>query len=414
MTGETSVSDTSAQRRRNLELIILLGLIAAIGPLSIDTYLPSLPAIADEFGAASSLVQQSVSAYFFGLAAGQIIAGPFSDRFGRRPILFAGLVLYLLATLASVLAPTVGLLIVGRAVQGLGASVTPAAGRAIIRDVWSGNRAARAMSFVMMVMAFAPLIAPLIGGQIFAHLGWRAIFWLMFGFGALLVGLVLFRLPETNRPEQRGSVRMADFFRAYGHILANARAWGYLLAGGLSFATMFAYITGSPFVYIHFFNINPQYFGFLFAVNVIGLTFGNWLNSHYVTRLGYRRLLGGGVAVSLLGALALLACSLTATGGIVAVVITLFITVAPISMVGANAIAGLLNLYPHSAGAASALFGVAQFGLGALAGVIVGALHSGTPVAMALTMTIMAGGAFLSWLLLRLLHRVAPDRPEVE
>lgn len=412
MTGRSAAE--AARRRRNLELIVLLGLIAAIGPLSIDTYLPSMPAIAAEFGVAASLVQQSVSAYFFGLAAGQIVAGPFSDRFGRRPVLFGGLALYLAATLACVLAPGIGVLIIGRAVQGLGASATPAAGRAIIRDVWSGNRAARAMSFVMMVMAFAPLIAPLIGGQIFAHLGWRAIFWLMLGFGALLVGLVLFRLPETNRPGATAGVRITDYFRAYGRILASAHAWGYLLAGGLSFATMFAYITGSPFVYIEYFGVNPQYFGFLFAVNVIGLTLGNWLNSRFVTRLGYRRLMGAGIVVSALGVAALLACAITTTGGIIAVIVTLFIAVGPVSMVGANAIAGLLNLYPRNAGAASALFGVAQFGFGALAGVLAGVLYTGTATAMALAMTIMAGGAFLAWLGLRLSYRLAAHRAAVK
>src|SRR5699024_8551233 len=166
---------------RNVELIILLGLLAAIGPLSIDTYLPSMPAIAAELGATSSLVQQSVSAYFIGLAAGQLICGPCSDRYGRRPVLFVGLGLYLAATLACVLAPTIGILIAGRTLQGLGAAATPAAGRAVIRDIWSGDQAARAMSFVMMVMAFAPLIAPMLGGQIFAWFGWRAIFWLMAG-----------------------------------------------------------------------------------------------------------------------------------------------------------------------------------------------------------------------------------------
>src|SRR5699024_3196706 len=213
------------------------------------------------------------------------------DRFGRRPVLFIGLGLYLIATLISVLAPTIGILIIGRLVQGLGASATPAAGRAVIRDIWSGDRAARAMSFVMMVMAFAPLIAPILGGQIFTYFGWRAIFWLMVGFGAFLVMLVQFRLPETNGPERRAGVSIGDYFRAYRYLLASGRTWGYLLAGGLSFATMFAYITGSSFVYIGYFDIKPEYFGFFFALNVIGLTLCNWLNSRFVAHFGYLYLL---------------------------------------------------------------------------------------------------------------------------
>lgn len=401
-------SSMQKKSTRDVELIILLGLLAAIGPLSIDTYLPSIPAIADALDTSIPVVQQSVSAYFFGLAAGQIVCGPFSDRFGRRPILFAGLVLYLVATLACVYAPTIDILIVGRAVQGLGASATPAAGRAVIRDIWSGDMAARAMSFVMMTMAFAPVIAPLLGGQIFTYFGWQAIFWLMAGFGLLLIALVLFRLPETNTPERRAGVSIGAFFRAYRYVLTSRRAWAYLLTGGLAFGALFAYITSSSAVYIEFFGVDPQYFGFLFAINVIGLTLGNWFNSRYVAHFGYQKLLGAGTAISLVGVTILLVCSLQAVGGIAAVIIALFIAVGPVAMTGANAIAGLLNLFPKNAGAASALFGVFQFGLGAVAGTFTG-LFAGTsaPTAMALAMIIMAGGAFLGWLWLRQLERSA-------
>lgn len=397
------------KKNRDLELIILLGLLAAIGPLSIDTYLPSIPTIADVLGTSTAVVQQSVSAYFLGLAAGQIVCGPFSDRFGRRPILFFGLVLYLIATLACAYAPSIGVLIIGRAVQGLGASATPAAGRAVIRDIWSGDRAARAMSFVMMVMSFAPVIAPLLGGQIFTHFGWQAIFWLMAAFGVLLLALVQFRLPETNGPERRAGVSIGAFFRAYRFVLADKRAWGYLLTGGLSFAAMFAYITSSSSVYIDYFGVNPEYFGFFFAVNVVGLTLGNWFNSHYVARFGYLKLLGVGTAISLLGTIMLLVSALAAAGGIASVVIALLVATGPVSMMGANAIAGLLNLFPKNAGAASALFGVFQFGLGAVAGSFTGLFASASPpAAMGLAMVIMAGGAFAAWLWLRRLERQTP------
>lgn len=393
---------------RDVELIILLGLLAAIGPLSIDTYLPSIPAIANMLGTSIPVVQQSVSAYFLGLAAGQIVCGPFSDRFGRRPILFIGLVLYLIATLACVYAPTIDVLILGRAIQGLGASATPAAGRAVIRDIWSGDMAARAMSFVMMTMAFAPVIAPLLGGQIFTYFGWQAIFWLMAGFGLLLMALVVFRLPETNGPERRAGVKLGAYFRAYRYVLADRRAWAYLLTGGLSFATLFAYITSSSAVYIDFFGVDPEYFGFFFAINVVGLTLGNWFNSRYVAHFGYEKLLGAGTAISLLGVIALLLCALQTIGGLTAVIIALFIAVGPVSMTGANAIAGLLNLFPKNAGAASAMFGVFQFGLGAVAGSFTG-LFAGTsaPTAMAAAMTIMAGGAFLGWIWLQQMERSA-------
>ncbi len=388
----------SQQRTKvsDAELIVLLGLLSAIGPLSIDTYLPSLPAMASEFAVAVAGVERSVSSYLLGLAAGQVLAGPLSDRYGRRPVLLVGLGLALLASLACAYATDADTLVLARAMQGLGTAAMPAAGRAMIRDVWSGDQAARAMSFVLLVMAFAPLVAPLLGGQLYVYFGWRSIFWLLSACSVLLMALVLFRLPETNSRERREGVQLFTYFTAYGQVLASGRAWAYLLCGGLSYAIMFAYITGSPAVYIGLFGVDPQHFGFFFALNVIALMLGNWLNTRYVARWGYRRLLGIGTVVSVLGVLALLFCALTGTGGLAAIVITLFISLMPVGATGANAAVGLLNQYPHNAGGASAMFGVAQFGFGALAGFLVGVFHAGSAVAMALSMLLMAGGAFIA------------------
>lgn len=391
-------SGTAGRARRDAELILLLALLAAIGPLSIDTYLPGMPAIAAELHVAISAVEQSLSAYFVGIAAGQVVCGPLSDRFGRRPILFGGLALYLLATVACVVAPTAGVLVAARAVQGLGASAMATASRAVVRDLWAGNRAARAMSFVMMAMAFAPIIAPLLGGQILVYLGWRAIFWLMFGYGVLLVVLVAWRLPETHGPARRAGVRLRQSFCAYAQVMRSATAWGYLLAGGLSYAIMFGYIIGSPFVYIEFFDVRPDLFGFYFALNVIGLTLGNWINTRLVMRWGYLRMLGAGIVVSAAATAALVLVASLEMGGLPAVVLLLFIAVAPVSMTGSNAIAGLLDRYPANAGAAAALFGVCQFGFGALAGLLSGLLHTGNAAAMAWAMLIMALGALFAWL----------------
>lgn len=390
--------DVPVRVRNDAELIILLALLAAIGPLSIDAYLPAMPAIAADLRVASPVIEQSLSSYFVGLALGQVICGPLSDRLGRRPILFGGLVLYLLATVACVMVPGAHGLIAGRALQGLGASATPAVSRAVVRDLWSGNRAARAMSFIMMAMAFAPIVAPLLGGQILIYLGWRAIFWLMFFFGLLLVALVALRLPETHGPARRANVRLFDHFVAYRLVLSSARGWAYLLAGGLSYAVLFGYIIGSPSVYIEFFGVRPDIFGFYFGLNVIGLTLGNWFNSRFVMRWGYLRMLGMGILVTSVGTLALLLFAQSGAGGLTAVVLTLFIAVAPVGMSGANAIAGLLDRYPDNAGAASALFGVSQFGFGAVAGVLASAFHTGSAAGMAWTMLVMALGAMVAWL----------------
>ncbi|HET7674098.1 MAG TPA: Bcr/CflA family multidrug efflux MFS transporter [Gammaproteobacteria bacterium] len=385
---------TSTQTR-NAGLIALLGLLTAVGPLSIDTYLPSLPTIARELGASSAAVQQSVSAFFFGLAAGQIIYGPLSDRFGRRPALLLGFALYLVAGVVCALAGAIHVLIAARAVQGFGAAASASAGRAVIRDRWKGDEAARAMSFVVMVMAIAPLLAPVVGGQILEYFGWRAIFWMLTAFALLALALVTFRLPETNGPERRGDVRIAATYQAYWHLLADARVRAYLFCGGFVYAVMFAYIVSAPFVYIDIFGIDPQYFGFFFGLNVVGLIIGNYANGRLVVRLGHQRMLGIGAAITLLSSLALLGAALAGAAGIATVVVTLFFAVGPVGLVGANTVAGLLNLYPRNAGAASALFGVFQYGLGAAAGVAAGALYAGTPLAMGLVMALAAAGPFL-------------------
>jgi len=397
----------SKTHTQSVGIILLLAFLAAIGPLSIDTYLPSLPAIAADFGANSSAAQQSVTAFFVGIAAGQLIAGPLSDRYGRRPILLIGFGLFFITCIACALAPNIETLIYARLLQGLSAAVSPAAGRAMVRDIWEGNEAARAMSYITMAMVVAPLLAPMIGGVIMSYWEWRTIFWFLLAFAALALALVLIRLPETNGPEKRGDVRLPDYFRAYGRVLSEQQSWAYLLCGGFSLATMFAYITGSPFVYIEIFNVPEAYFGFFFGLNVVGLFLGNLINARLVTRFGYLTMLVAGVTTTLIGALLLLFTSYFAIGGIVAVVIGLFIAVAPASMVGSNSTVGLMNKFPRNAGAAMGVFGVAQFGLGAAASFLVGVFYTGTPVAMALAMAITAACSFLAMLWLVQIHRQA-------
>lgn len=395
----------SKTQSQSLGIILLLAFLAAIGPLSIDTYLPSLPAIAADFGANSSAAQQSVTAFFIGIAAGQLIAGPLSDRYGRRPVLLVGFGLFFITCIVCALAPNIETLIYARLLQGLAAAVSPAAGRAMVRDIWEGNEAARAMSYITMAMVVAPLLAPMIGGVIMAYWDWRMIFWFLLAFAAIALALVLIRLPETNGPEKRGDVRLPDYFRAYGRVLSEQQSWAYLLTGGFSLATMFAYITGSPFVYIEIFDVPETYFGFFFGLNVVGLFLGNLINARLVTRFGYLHMLAAGVVTTLLGSLLLLYTSYFAIGGIVAVVIGLFIAVAPASMVGSNSTVGLMNKFPRNAGAAMGVFGVAQFGLGAAASFLVGAFYTGTPVAMAAAMAITATGSFLAMLWLTYTYR---------
>ena len=383
-----------------LGLIALLGTLTAFGPLSIDMYLPGLPAIAHEFGTSAAHAQQSLSSFFLGLAVGQLIYGPFSDRFGRRPVLITGTSIYIVASLACLLSPSIGGLIGARLVQGLGGAAGPVMARAIVRDLYSGRNAARVQSFVIMVMAVAPLIAPLVGGYVVSGVGWRSIFGILLAFGVLCFGLVLFVLPETHDPAKRAGARIARKFAAYGRVLTNRYAVAYLLCGGMTFGSLFAYISGSPFVYIQVFGVQAQHFGYYFGINVLGLVIGNYINGRFVLRHGVHRMLFGGTTLAMIAALGLLTVSLLNIGGLWGVAIPLFFTTSVIGLVGSNTIAGLLEIFAENAGAASALFGVFQFGCGALAGAAVGLLQHGNAVAMA---TVMAGGtvgAFLAQLYL--------------
>lgn len=395
-----SRATTGATAVAGFGLIAVLGFLSAVTPLSIDMYLPSLPTLAGELGTTSSMAQISVSTFFFGLALGQLLYGPLSDRFGRRPALALGFGLYLVASLACALTRSIEMLIVARAVQGLGAAASPSAGRAIIRDHWSGNAAARAMSFVMMVMSVAPLVAPLLGGQVLAWLGWRAIFWILAGFAVAALGMVALALPETNGPVRRGDVRMGAVYRIYGQVLADPRALAWLVCGGLVSASMFAYITSAPFLYIELFGVDPQLFGFYFGLNIIGMVLGNLVNGRLVSRFGYRRMMEAGTLVLLLASVALALATGAGFGSLPVMVACLFFAVGVVAMASANAVTGLLDLYPRHAGACSALFGLAQYGLGALAGFAAGAFYTRTPLAMAWIMAACGAGACAACLVL--------------
>lgn len=392
---------TQAQSR-GLGIILLIAFLSAVGPFAIDTYLPSIPAIAKDFDVTSAVVGYSVGSFFFGLALGQLIAGPLSDRYGRKPVLFIGFALFLLATVACALAPSIEFLITARALQGAAASASPAAGRAIVRDLWSGNEAARAMAYVSMVMNIAPLLAPSIGGVILMYSDWRTIFWALVVFALMALFFISFLLPETNGPEQRQEVPLLDYFRAYGKVLRNPKTWGYLLSGGFSTATMFAYIAGSPVVYIEVFGVEPKYFGLLFGLNVVGLFICNWLNSIYVMRYGYHALLFIGAVMTTLGATALLMTSYLQVNSVLTIAVALFFTIAPISFVSSNCNVGVLNLFPRNAGAVNAVFGLAQFGLGAATTVLIGLLFTGTELAMAQVIWLAAISSFAAtiWLFL--------------
>jgi DHA1 family bicyclomycin/chloramphenicol resistance-like MFS transporter len=388
-------------RGRYFIFIAVLGMLTAIAPLSIDMYLPAMPGLAEEFSVDPAYVQYSLSLFFLGLASGQLTYGPLSDRYGRRPILYFGITLYLIAAVACALSTSVGMLIVARAAQGFGAAAAPVMSRAVVRDRFEGSKAASVMSFVVMVMATAPLVAPIIGGLVLTFATWQGIFWLLCLYALMCLVALTVLLPESHPPERR--TRDRSLFAQYVGYLALLRRGPialFLICGGLMFGALFSYVAASSFVYISQFGVDKTVFGFYFGANVLAMLIGTAANGRLVMRFGYRALLGVAVANTLACSLVLLMTTLSGFGGFWGVAIPLFFLLSTVGVAGANTVAGLLDLAPDAAGAASALFGVVQFSCGALATWLVGVL-GGDAAAMAIVMCMASAGSTGAYLLLR-------------
>lgn len=364
-------------------LVIWLAALVAFGPLSIDMYLPSLPQIAEELAAPQSRIQQTITFFLAGFSVGMLLYGPLSDRFGRRRLLIGGISLYLLASIGCALADTADSLLLWRTVQALGGAAASVLARAIVRDLFALNEAAKILSQMHLITMVATLLAPLVGGYLILLSGWRTLFGVLFVLAGVCLLAVLLKVPETLPPERRGK-SVAGAFKAFGFILGQRRALGYILCMGMAFAGMFTYITASPFIYIDYFGVSPQAYAWLFALNIGGIMVVTFLNARLVTRLGPQTLLWGGASLALIAGLALAVLGSSGLGGVYAVVVCLLLFISVTGLMSANAIASLLSLYPHYAGAAAGLAVAVQFGLGTALSALTSLLHDGSPTPMSL------------------------------
>ena len=396
--------DTSASGGKKPDagssLVWILSLLAAAGPMSIDMYLPGLPTIAQDFGVPAAAVQMTLSAFFVGFGVGQLLSGPLSDRYGRRPMLLLGSAIYVAMSIGCALAPTVEWLSLFRLLQAFGGGAAVVITRAVIRDRFDMAGGARMMSQMMFVVAFAPLFAPLLGGQLLIWFGWRPIFWVLVAYGVVCFAAVALALPESLPAASRVGRRLGTAFVGYFIVLRNRQTLGCMLAGGLSFAAMFAYISGTPFVFIEYYQVPMQYYGLLFGLNVIALMIGARLNSRYVMRVGVRYLLMAGVVICAVAGLATLVAGLTGWGGLWGLLVGLWFSVGSLPLIGANAISLASEPFPAQAGAVSALFGMSQFGIGAFSGALVGVFHDGTPFPMTAVIAVCSMASLLVALVL--------------
>ncbi len=398
---------TTTYQGSYIKLAITLGILTAFAPLSIDMYLPGLPTIAREFQTDTAAVQQTLAVFFIGLAMGQLFYGPLADRLGRRAPLIFGCALYSLACIGCALAPSIQSLVLLRFAQALGGCAGVVIGRSIVRDLFDQRESARMYSFLMLVMGVAPITAPLIGGQLLLAFGWRSIFVTLSGFGLLCLGLVLFGLPETLPPERREKTGLGAVLRNYASLLADPRFMGYALAGGLASAAMFAYIAGSPFVFIELNGVAPEHFGWLFGTNAVGLIIASQLNRRLLLRYENGQILTVALAVTALSGLLLAGLTALGIGGFPTLLVVLFCCIASTGFVGPNSTAAAMAPYGNKAGSAAALLGATQFVCGAAAGSLVGVLHNGTALPMTGVIALCGVAAFVILQVLAL--RVSPQ-----
>jgi DHA1 family bicyclomycin/chloramphenicol resistance-like MFS transporter len=388
-----------------LGTIILLGSLTAIAAMSIDLYLPSLPAIGREFAVDAPSVQRTMSAFFIGMAAGGLIYGPASDRFGRRPALLAGIAVYFLASLACAVAPTIDWLIAGRFAQALGACSGQVIARAVVRDRYHHQDSARIFSLLTLVLGVAPMVAPTIGAWLVTFATWRAIFAVLAAVAVVIGVAVATRLTESRSAVTAAQAAGESVVGSFAALLRQKRLIGYLLAGSLNGATLFTYIASAPDLLITQYGFSARAFAFAFAVIAVGVIGSSQVNRGLLGRFDSNQILG---VAGLIGALAGVGLVIAAfTGGQWPTLVMLFTVLSSYGFIAANATAGALGVDPLRAGAASALIGSASFAVGAVAATIAGMFHDGTPRPMAVVMAVALAGAALALHTLALTRRVA-------
>nr|WP_234315108.1 Bcr/CflA family multidrug efflux MFS transporter [Streptomyces globisporus] len=403
----------TAARRTGLLVTLVLGGLTALPPLSMDMYLPALPEVTGALRAPAATVQLTLTACLAGMALGQLVVGPMSDKWGRRRPLLAGMAVYVLATAVCALAPTAELLIGFRLLQGLAGAAGIVIARAVVRDLYDGVEMARFFSTLMLISGVAPIIAPLIGGQILRLTDWRGVFHVLTVIGALLTLVVWRFLHETLPPERRHEGGVGQALRTMRGLLADRVFTGYMLTGGLAFAALFAYISASPFVVQEIYGASPQTFSLLFGLNSVGLVAVGQINGKLlVGRVSLDKALGCGLGVILLAAVALTLMTTGVLGevGLAPIAAGLFVLMSAMGLAMPNTNAQALMRTPHAAGSASALLGTSSFLIGAVASPLVGIAGEHTAVPMAVVQLSCAALALACFLGLCRPWRTAENR----
>lgn len=372
-TRDSAQHSSSAASTRSRAFLLMLVAAAAVSPLAINLYLPSMPGMTVALGVDYAAVQFTLSVYLAAVALGQLVIGPISDRYGRRPVLLGGLVLYIAGSLVCMLAPSIGVLNIGRVIQAIGGCAGLALSRAIVRDVYTKNEAASMIGYVTMGMAIAPMIAPTIGGVLEALYDWRASFAFLATFG-LLTLIVVYRLQRETNPYRGGSEGMGRVLKGYGALFRTPVFWGYALTAGFTAAAFFAFVAGAAYVVIDLMGRTPLEYGLYFGLVSVGYIIGNFSSGRYAAKVGPHRMIHIG-------------CFLAATAVAAMAILHWVFPMAPLALflpmlfvglgnglVLPSCLAGAVSVKPEVAGAASGLAGSLQIGCGATIAPVVGAL----------------------------------------
>lgn len=391
------VTSTSRAIRSQLPLIFLLGVITAVDAFAIDMYIPSFPSIQADLNADAGNMQWSLSLFLIGLGAGQAIFGPISDRYGRRGPLLLGLTLFTVASAMVALAPSLMVFLVGRAIQGIGASATVVIPRAIVADRFEARDSAKVYSMLMQIMTIGPIIAPLLGGFIIEHTVWQWVFWILFSLGLACLLFTLAVVDESLSPDRRHIESAFATFRSYGALFANRLFLFYSLTGSCVIAGLFTYVGSSAFIFTDYYQLEPGTFSYIFAGIAVGLMVLAQVNIWLLRLYSEVALLTFGLLLYLMGTCGFLVTVVFQMATLISTTLLLFVAVASLSLIMGNLTSLAMACVPRRAGSASAIFGVTQYVISGLAGVLAGMLFDGSmlPAAGILAVTGVSACLFL-------------------
>ncbi|HDR2456866.1 TPA: Bcr/CflA family multidrug efflux MFS transporter [Enterobacter ludwigii] len=381
----------------SFKIVFILGQLAMLMPLSIDMYLPALPVISAQFGVPAGSAQMTLSTYILGFALGQLFYGPMADSFGRKPVILGGTLIFAGAAVACAQAQTIDQLIVMRFFHGLAAAAASVVINALMRDIYPKEEFSRMMSFVMLVTTIAPLVAPMAGGAVLVWFSWHVIFWILALAALLASAMIFFFIDETLPAERRQKFHIRTTMGNFASLFRHKRVLSYMLASGFSFAGMFSFLSAGPFVYIELNHVSPQHFGYYFALNIVFLFIMTIINSRFVRRVGALNMFRAGLWIQFVMAIWLVLSAFTGVG-FWALVVGVAAFVGCVSMVSSNAMAVILDEFPHMAGTASSLAGTFRFGIGAIVGALLSMATFNTAWPMLWAMAFCATSSILFYL----------------